>query len=32
VDTDCRSLPVNFRNTSPHVNGLVQGQSYTAEQ
>ncbi len=31
VDTDCRSLPVNFRNTSPHVNGLLQGQSYTAE-
>jgi murein DD-endopeptidase MepM/ murein hydrolase activator NlpD len=31
VNTNCRSLPVNFRNTSPHVNGLVQGQSYTAE-
>jgi len=32
VNTNCRSLPVNFINTSPHVNGLVQGQSYTAEQ
>ncbi len=32
VDTNCRSLPVNFRNTSPHVNGLIQGQSYTADQ
>ena len=32
LDTSCRSLPVNFRNTSPHTNGLVQGQNYTAEQ
>jgi hypothetical protein len=32
LDTSCRSLPVSFRNTSPHVNGLVEGQSYIAEQ
>ncbi len=32
METDCRSLPINFRNTSPHVNGLIQGQSYTADQ
>lgn len=30
VQTSCRSLPVNFRNTSAHQNGLIQGQSYTA--
>ena len=32
METNCRSLPINFRNTSPHVNGLIQGQSYTANQ
>jgi murein DD-endopeptidase MepM/ murein hydrolase activator NlpD len=26
-----RSLPVSFRNTRPHPNGLVEGQSYRAE-
>jgi murein DD-endopeptidase MepM/ murein hydrolase activator NlpD len=28
----CLSVPVNFRNTSAHVNGLIEGRSYTAEQ
>jgi murein DD-endopeptidase MepM/ murein hydrolase activator NlpD len=28
----CLSEPINFRNTSAHVNGLVEGRSYTAEQ
>ncbi len=28
---NCVSVPVNFRNTSVHVNGLVEGRSYTAE-
>ena len=26
----CRSLPVTFRNTRPHPNGLIEGESYTA--
>ena len=29
---DCFSVPINFRNTSAHVNGLIEGRSYTAEQ
>ena len=29
---NCISVPINFRNTSTHVNGLIEGQSYTAEQ
>lgn len=29
---DCLSVPINFRNTSAHVNGLVQGRSYAAGQ
>ncbi len=28
---DCLSLPVNFSNTAPHINGLVEGEFYTAE-
>lgn len=32
VDANCRSLPINFLNTSPHSNGLIEGQRYTAEQ
>ena len=27
---DCRSLPVTFRNTRPHPQGLVQADTYTA--
>lgn len=30
--TSCLSVPINFRNTRTHVNGLIEGQSYTAEQ
>ncbi len=30
-DTSCSTMPVNFRNTSAHVNGLIEGKSYTAE-
>ena len=29
---NCTSVPINFRNTSTHVNGLIEGQSYTAGQ
>ena len=29
---NCLSMPINFRNTKPHVDGLIEGQSYTAEQ
>ena len=29
---NCTSVPINFRNTSAHVNGLIEGQSYTADQ
>ena len=29
---NCTSVPLNFRNTSAHVNGLIEGQSYTADQ
>ena len=32
AQADCTSVPINFRNTSAHVNGLIEGQSYTAEQ
>lgn len=28
----CVTLPVNFSNTRPHVNGLLDGQRYSAEQ
>ncbi len=28
----CLSVPINFRNTRTHVNGLIEGQSYTADQ
>ncbi len=28
----CNSLPITFRNTRLHVDGLVEGQSYTADQ
>ncbi|MFT6731976.1 MAG: murein DD-endopeptidase MepM/ murein hydrolase activator NlpD [Polaribacter sp.] len=31
LTNDCESLPVTFRNTSEHPNGLVEGVSYTAE-
>ncbi len=27
----CSSIPITFRNTRSHPNGLVQGESYTAE-
>lgn len=27
----CRSVPVTFRNTRPHPNGLATGEAYTAE-
>ena len=27
----CRSRPITFRNTRPHPQGLVEGESYTAE-
>lgn len=29
--SDCVSFPINFSNTQPHINGLVEGESYTAE-
>ena len=29
--SDCVSIPVTFKNTRAHPNGLVQGESYTAQ-
>lgn len=29
-DFHCRAIPINFRNTSPHENGLIEGEIYTA--
>lgn len=31
-DTRCLTIPLNFKNTEFHENGLVEGKSYTAEQ
>ena len=31
-DTSCLTVPVNFKNTSFHENGLIEGKSYTAVQ
>lgn len=28
---NCETLPVNFKNTSEHTNGLIEGESYKAE-
>ena len=28
---DCKTLPVNFKNTREHNNGLIEGESYKAE-
>lgn len=30
-DCDPKSIPITFRNTRPHSNGLMQGESYTAQ-
>lgn len=31
-DTSCPTIPVSFKNTSAHENGLIEGEHYTAEQ
>ena len=29
--TGCETIPVTFRNTRPHPNGLIEGEQYAAE-